>query len=359
MSNSANDPGLARSKILIVVDVRANAHIIERTLEWAGFGSVKTASDPLQAVALLKEHPADLIVVDYKVQALRAVDIIRAIRQATEPEFLPILVFNGPPAKDSVAQLLTAGANDYLTQAADSQEILLRVRNFLHMRVLCQGLNDKNRSLEDMVHARTLELEKSNYEVVERLSKAAEYRDDDSCLHTVRVGQLSASLARGLKMSEYEVGLILRAAPLHDIGKVGIPDRVLSKRGALTDEEFTIVKRHVAIGLAILEGGQTPLLVMAERIVASHHEHFDGSGYPNGLAGTDIPLPGRIVAVADAFDALTHNRPYRVAVSEQEAVQELRKCAGTQFDPKVVAVLETLVAAAAECGNPEAPVAAA
>jgi putative two-component system response regulator len=338
-------------KVLIVDDDKANAQMVERTLDWAGFGNVRSTNEPRGIVELLTQFQADLIILDYEVSSVSAVDIIRLIRHATEPSFLPILVFNGPSAKEAISNVLTAGANDFLAKPADSQEILVRVRNFLQMRLLCQGLSDTNRSLEDIVHARTLELEESNREVVERLARAAEYRDDDSGQHTLRIGELSGTVAKGLKLSDYEVGLIRLAAPLHDIGKVGVPDRVLSKAGALTPEEFAIVQRHVGIGLEILEGGNTPLLKMAERIIASHHEHFDGSGYPHGLVGTDIPLPGRIVAVVDAFDALTNHRPYRAAISRDAALKELWKCAGTQFDPKVVEMLEAVIKAKPDCAE--------
>ena len=340
IAKHATDAMVARSKIMIVDDNPTNVQIVERMLDWAGFANVESTCKPLEAMNLLKEFDPDLVIVDYHMPGLSGTELIRLIRRETEPNFLPILMFTADMTKEAKTEAMSAGANDFLTKPGESQDILLRVCNYLHMRQLCQGLGDKNRTLEDMVHERTLALEKSNQEVVERLARAAEYRDDDSGEHTMRIGELSASIAQVLKMSEFEVGLIRLAARLHDIGKVGVPDNILAKEGELTASEFALVKKHVDIGLDILAGGQSPLLRMAERIVASHHEHFDGTGYPNGLAGTEIPLPGRIVAVADAFDALTHNRPYRAALSRDAALAQIWKCAEAQFDPKVVEALE-------------------
>jgi len=342
------DAIISRSKIMIIDENASNVLIVERMLDWAGFANVESAGDSLKAISRFKSFKPDLVILDLHMPGLSGVDLIRFIREETEPEFLPILVFSADDTIEAKAAALRAGANDFLTKPGESQEILLRVSNFLHMRQLCVGLGDKNRTLEDIVRERTFDLEKSNEEVVERLARTAEYRDDASGEHTKRIGELSALIAQALKMSDFEVGLIRLAAPLHDIGKVGVPDHILAKEGGLTPSEFAQVKMHVNIGLAILAGGETALLKMAETIIASHREHFDGTGYPNGLSGKDIPLAGRIVAVADAFDALTNNRPYRMALSRDAALAQLWKCTGTQFDPKVVEALNFLAARTVE-----------
>ena len=201
----------------------------------------------------------------------------------------------------------------------------------LHLQVQAQ-----NAVLEERVRERTRELEEAHVEMLDRLAVAAEFRDDDTGQHIRRVGQMSAILARDLGLPRDQVELIRRAAPLHDVGKIGIPDRILLKPGKLTPEEFEVIKTHATIGARILSGGRFPLLKLAEEIALTHHERWDGTGYPHGLKGEAIPLSGRIVALADAFDALTAPRSYRKTRSVEEAVVTIQRAAGTQFDPRVV-----------------------
>lgn len=197
--------------------------------------------------------------------------------------------------------------------------------------------------LELQVRERTSALEAAQTEMLERLGRAAEYRDDATRQHTERVGALAAALAAELGRPEEEVELIRCAAPLHDIGKLGIPDRVLLKEGRFEPEEREIMRRHVQIGVAILAGSTSPVLQLAEEIVRTHHEWWDGSGHPDGLTGEEIPLSGRLVAVADVFDALTHARPYKRAWPRGRALAEMRRLAGSQFDPVLIDVFERVV----------------
>jgi putative two-component system response regulator len=178
-----------------------------------------------------------------------------------------------------------------------------------------------------------------------RLARAAEYRDDNTWEHTQRVGAMAARLGRGVGLDDHEVDLIRAAAPVHDLGKIAIPDTILLKPDRLTEEEFEVVKTHAALGARILEESAAPLFRTAERICRSHHERWDGSGYPDGLTGEDIPLAGRLVAVADVFDILVHERPYKEGMSVADAAAELRRNAGTQFDPAVVDAFDELGAA--------------
>jgi putative two-component system response regulator len=189
---------------------------------------------------------------------------------------------------------------------------------------------------------RTVELEAARIEILERLARAAEFRDDETGLHTQRVGRMSALLAEGLGVAPSEVEVIRRAAPLHDIGKIGIPDAVLLKGGRLSPDEFEVMKTHTLIGADILSGSEIPLLGTGREIALTHHEHWDGSGYPAGLVGEAIPLAGRAVAVADVFDALTHPRPYKPAWSVEEALAEIEREAGRQFDPEIARTFATL-----------------
>jgi putative two-component system response regulator len=211
----------------------------------------------------------------------------------------------------------------------------LRIKTLLETRLLYLQIQSQNHVLEAKVRERTRALEEAQMEIVERLAVAAEFRDDNTGQHTQRVGQMSALLAKQLGMADAQVSLVRRAAPLHDVGKIGVPDKILLKLGTLTEEEFAIVKTHTVIGARILSGGKFPLLRLAEEIAFSHHERWDGSGYA-GLSGTDIPLAGRIVAVADVFDALTQQRPYKPAWSIGEAIAEIERQRGQQFDPGVV-----------------------
>jgi putative two-component system response regulator len=199
-----------------------------------------------------------------------------------------------------------------------------------------QVLRDQIEQLENTIRERTKALEDSRLEVLQRLAIAAEYRDDDTNQHTERVGRTAARIARQLGLGTEDVQLIRRAAPLHDIGKVGVPDAVLLKRGELTEDEYTAMQEHVQIGASILANGKFSVLHLARTIALSHHERWDGSGYPYGLAGGNIPLVGQITAVADVFDALTHERPYKPAWSIDAAVADIAKNAGVYFDPKVV-----------------------
>lgn len=213
----------------------------------------------------------------------------------------------------------------------------------LETRLRYLAVREQNRALKEAVDGRTRELEAARLEVLERLAIAAEYRDGSTSRHTLRVGEMSARLGAALGMRDDEVRVLRRAAALHDIGKVGIPDALLLKPGGLSADEMRIMRAHTTIGAHILGGSAAPLLKMAESIALSHHERWDGAGYPNGIGGEAIPLAGRIVAVADAFDALTSDRPYRRARPVSDAVAEIARHRNSQFDGRVVGALATVV----------------
>jgi putative two-component system response regulator len=237
---------------------------------------------------------------------------------------------------------LELGANDFLSKPMNFTEVRLRVANLLETRRLHLALKDQNDALERRVRERTRSLEQARLEVLDRLSLAAEYRDDITNEHSRRVGRTAALLARELDVSTDEVDLIYRAAALHDIGKIGIPDAILLKPGRLTQAELRLMQSHVEIGAKILDGSASPLLRLGQQIAVTHHERWDGTGYPAGLTGGQIPLVGRLVALADVFDAITHRRPYKEAVPLQLALAEIRALNGTHFEPRVVEAFETL-----------------
>jgi putative two-component system response regulator len=264
------------------------------------------------------------------------------LRPWIEARWFPIVALTGDPTPDTRKRALVAGAKDFITKPLDATEVLLRIRNLLESRFLALELRGQSLSLEQRVDERTRELTSARMEILERLAVASEYRDDDTGEHSQRIGRTSALLARALGLPDDLVKLIRLAAPLHDIGKIGVPDQILLKPGKLTPEEFSLMKNHVNIGAFILSRSHSRLLQVGERIALTHHEWWDGSGYASGLAGEQIPIEGRIVALADVFDALAHDRPYKAAWPMEQAVQEIVRLSGTQFDPAVVKAFEIL-----------------
>jgi putative two-component system response regulator len=250
-----------------------------------------------------------------------------------------VLVLTADATPEAKHKALSLGARDFLSKPLDPLEVTLRVNNLLETRFLYRALLEENRRLEERVQERTRELQQAQLEILERLARAAEYRDDETGEHVRRVAVNAAHVAEALGLPQEQVGMIRSAAPLHDLGKIGIPDAILRKPAKLTPEEFAVIKTHATIGAELLSGGRSELSRVAERIARSHHERWDGSGYPDGLAGEEIPLEGRIVAVVDVFDALTSERPYKSAWPLEEALAEIEAQAGRQFDPRVVQAL--------------------
>ncbi len=323
--------------VLIVDDEPLNVMLLRHILESAGYGCLISTSEPREVADLCQTHAPDLLLLDWMMPHISGLDVLQGLRAALKPgEFLPVMVLTADASPPTRRTALSQGAQDFLTKPFDQAEVLLRVRNLLATRLLHVQQQDANRRLEERVEERTRALVASQVEVLERLAQAAEFRDDDTGQHTRRVGDLAAQIAREAGLDEEQSELIRRAAPLHDVGKIGVSDTILLKPGKLTNEEFDIIKTHTLLGAQLLRDGSSPLIALAECIARSHHERFDGRGYPGALEGENIPLEGRIVAVADVFDALTHERPYKRAWPVEEALAEIQKGAGTQFDPRVV-----------------------
>jgi putative two-component system response regulator len=280
-------------------------------------------------------HRPDLILLDLHMPHLDGLEVMAQLAEVAEASYLPILILSADVTPEARRQALSRGAKDFVNKPFQQDEILLRIKTLLETRLLYLQIQTQNQILEARVRERTRALEEAQVEIIERLAVAAEFRDDNTGQHTQRVGQMSALLARQLGLPDTQVSLIRRAAPLHDVGKLGVPDTILLKLGKLSDEEFAVVKTHTVIGARILSGGKFPLLRLAEEIAFSHHERWDGSGYA-GIPGTRIPLAGRIVSVADVFDALTQQRPYKPAWPVSDAIAEIDRQRGRQFDPDVV-----------------------
>jgi putative two-component system response regulator len=323
------------ARILIVDDEPANVDLLRRLLERSGFTNLHSTNDPREAAGLFQSIQPDLVLLDLHMPHMDGLEVIDALTHAGDAVYLPILMLTGDITPQARREALSRGAKDFVNKPFHADEVLLRIRTLLETRFLYLQIQSHNAMLEAKVRERTLELESAQIEIIERLARAAEFRDDNTGQHTERVGQMAALLAREVGLEDSQVALIRRAAPLHDVGKIGIPDSVLLKLGRLTEAEFALVKTHTKIGARILSGSRFDLLRLAEQIAFSHHERWDGSGY-EGLRGTDIPLPGRIVAVADVFDALTQKRPYKAAWSIDDAVAEIDRQSGRQFDPDVV-----------------------
>src|SRR6185503_14177718 len=323
------------ARILIVDDEAANIEILQRILSRGGFGRIETTTDSREAAVLYVQHRPDLILLDLHMPHLDGLAVMDQLNEIAEASYLPILILSGDLTPEARREALSRGAKDCVNKPFQADELLLRIKTLLETRLLYIQIQSQNQLLEAKVRERTRELVEAQIEIIERLAVAAEFRDDNTGQHTQRVGQMSALLAKQLGLPDSMVSLIARAAPLHDVGKIGVPDSILLKMGKLTREEFEIVKAHTTIGARILSGGKFPLLRLAEEIAFSHHERWDGDGYA-GLRGVDIPLAGRIVAVADVFDALTQQRPYKPAWPIAEAIAEIDRQRGRQFDPDIV-----------------------
>jgi putative two-component system response regulator len=354
------DVDIHQAKILIIDDEEANIRLLDVLLRHAGYCHLKSTSDSRQVLSLFMEYEPDLILLDLQMPYLDGHAILRQIGSRVPPDsFLPILVLTADIEPSSRQRALSGGAKDFLIKPFDRTEVLLRIRNLLETRVLHRQIQNHNQVLESKVRERTQELEGTQIEILERLAFAAEFRDDDTGDHTRRMGDSSALIARALGKPESWVELLRRAAPLHDVGKIGIPDSILLKPAKLTDCEFDVMRTHVHIGASILSGSRSPALQMAEAVALTHHERWDGTGYAR-LKGEAIPLEGRIVSVADVFDALTHARPYKKAWNIEDSVEEIRKQSGRHFDPVIVdafltALPEILVMNELDRGSRTAP----
>ena len=326
-------------RILLVDDQEQNIRLLARILAKAGYDSVASTTNSDEALALYQEFKPDLVLLDLHMRGKDGFQVLEEIMLQSGNDYLPVLMITADDSAEVKRQALALGAKDFVGKPFDSAEVLLRINNLLETHFLYRKLRGQNTELEKKVADRTRELEESQLEVLERLAAAVEFRDDDTGNHTRRVANVSAMLAEALRLDATSIELIRRGAPLHDIGKVGIPDSILLKAGPLTAEEFETMKTHTVIGSRMLSKGRSELVRVSQRIARSHHEWWDGSGYPDRVSGQSIPLEARIVAVADFLDALTHERPYRPAHGLDETLVEIRRRAGTHFDPSVAKAL--------------------
>jgi putative two-component system response regulator len=330
-------------RLLVVERSVEESERLEHVLKQAGYTDVLRLEDRERVVHACAAAKPDLVVLALKLPRRSGFEILGAIRDLLrEPENLPVLVVSADPSRSARQRALSLGARDFIVKPIDPPELLLRVRNLLQTRHLEQQLRERNLLLDEAVRERTLELEQARLESLTILASVAEYHDDDTRQHTQRVGRSAAMIAEGLELDSQFVAMIRDAAPLHDIGKIGISQLTLVKPGELTEEERREMMRHVEIGAQLLAAVRSPVLRLAAEIARTHHERWDGNGYLAGLAGDDIPVSGRIATVADVFDALTHERPYKAAWDIDRAAAEVVSQAGRQFDPRVVESFKAL-----------------
>ena len=335
--SAAPAPDLTRARILLVDDEQANLVLLRRVLASRGYRHFAETTDPLEALPLYEEYRPDLICLDLHMSPLDGFGVLEQLKpRIPHGGYLPIVMLTSDSSVAAKRRALALGATDFVLKPFDADEVVLRIHNLLVPRFMHLELAGYNAVLEVKVRERTRALEDSRVEVLERLARAAEYRDDETGQHARRVGVTAGRLAERLGVPAAEVELIVRAAPLHDIGKIGVPDSILLKRGPLEPHEFEVMKRHASIGAELLSRGRTKLMRLAADIAHHHHERWNGGGYPAGLRGEEIPLEARLVTLADVFDALTHTRPYRPAWSIEAALVELTGHAGDHFDPALV-----------------------
>ena len=327
---------ILRARILIVEDDRTSLRLIKAILKDAGFKNIRVMSNAKGIVETYSRFQPDLLILDLNLPGIDGFEAMKRLKAIDPEDYLPILVISGENEENVHLSALNAGAKDFLSKPYDRSKVLLRSRNLIEVRLLHCEVKDKNKELERMVRERTKELRDSRIDVLRRLSSAAEFRDTETGQHIIRMSRYAVALARKLGMKESECELLLNASPLHDVGKIAIPDRILIKPGALTPEEWEVMKTHAVVGGRLLSGGDSAFLRMAEAIALTHHERWDGAGYPRGLRGEEIPLVGRICAVCDVFDALTSQRPYKKPWPFEEAIKEIKRLSGSYFDPKVV-----------------------
>lgn len=334
---------LKAATILMVDDEEVNLRLLETMLATAGYSNLIAVKDPRDVLGIYRANDIDLILLDINMPYMDGYEVMEQLAVLEGDHLPPIMMLTAQSMQEFRQRALDNGARDYVTKPFDANELLSRVRNLLEVQLAHKYMRDQNEILERKVAERTVELQNAHAEIhasrlqiVRRLGLAAEYKDEETGLHIIRMSKISALLGKRAGLDEGQCDLLLNAAPMHDIGKIGIPDHILLKPGKFEPEEWEIMKTHAQIGADILSGDDSPLLVMARDIAISHHEKWDGSGYPHGLSGEAIPLVGRITALADVFDALTSVRPYKKAWPTDEAVDYIIGQSARHFDPELV-----------------------
>ena len=331
-----------KPQILVVDDEDRNLRLMEAILLPLGY-DIMLAHDGKEALEKIQETPVDVILLDIMMPKMDGFEVARRLKSDNETKIIPIVMVTALQGVEDRIKALEAGADDFLTKPVDKTEVRARVASLLKVKAYNDHMRNYQQELESEVAKRTKELRKAfekikvvSLETIYRLTRAAEYKDEDTGAHIQRMSNYSAIIARAMGLTEQIVEFILYAAPMHDIGKIGIPDRILLKPAKLDPDEWVIMKQHTIMGGRILEESAAGFIKLGEIVALTHHEKWDGTGYPKGLKGKKIPLVGRIVAIADVFDALTSKRPYKEAFSLEKSYEIIKEGRGTHFDPDVV-----------------------
>lgn len=326
---------IPQATVLVVDDTPENIDVLSGLLQQDY--KVKAAINGKVALAIAAREPKpDIILLDIMMPEIDGYEVCRRLKAEPMTAGIPIIFVTAKSDVEDEKLGLELGAVDYITKPFSPPIVKARVRTHL-------ALYDQSRHLEELVQQRTQELQETRLQIIRRLGRAAEYKDNETGMHVIRMSWYTKFLAQALQMPEEWCELLYNAAPMHDIGKIGIPDNILLKPGKLDADEWQVMQRHCEYGAEIIGEHDSAILTLAREIAIHHHEKWDGSGYPHGLKGEQIPLSARIVAVADVFDALTCERPYKKAWSEQAAIELLQKEAGKHFDPQLIPLfIETL-----------------
>ena len=320
---------LEKPTILVVDDVPDNISLLSNIL--SGEYKVKASNNGKMAITIARKTPPDLILLDVMMPEMDGYEVCQKLKEDPRTKNIPVIFITALGEASEEKLGFEIGAVDYITKPVSPPIVLARVKTHLLLYM-------QNRILEQRVAERTEELRASRFEIIRRLGLAAEFRDNETGMHVVRIGYLSRMIAESIGISKVEADIILNAAPMHDVGKIGIPDSILLKPGRLTDAERSVMEKHAEFGAKIIGEHDDELLIAAASAALTHHEKWDGTGYPNGLMKEEIPLIGRITAIVDVFDALTSSRPYKEPWPIERAVELIESEAGKHFDPELVPV---------------------
>jgi putative two-component system response regulator len=331
--------------LILLVDDDAKIRAIVRSILQAQGHRILDAGSGEEAIDLIRKDLPDLVLLDVEMEGISGFEVVKLLKDDKESQQIPVIMITGFADRESRLRALENGAEDYLSKPVDPTELKTRVRNHLRLKQYRDMLADFNRVLEQEVGERTAQLQDAYRETIYLLTGAAEYRDADTGIHVRRISHLTAALARAMKMDTEFVDAIFYASPMHDIGKIGIPDSVLLKPGPLSPSEWAIMRTHTTLGRSILRSGTSPYIQMGATIAETHHECWDGSGYPAGLREEQIPMPGRIMLLCDQYDALRSKRPYKAPLDHDAVTRVIREGDGRtrpeQFCPSVLEAFDS------------------